>query len=144
MVKLNWFDRLFAGLAYHRRIKTRIFAGNPALQTIGRHGLGEDAIFSLLFKNGLILSLGEAGILDFQDRSFSQFLGGPGFESRQALTHLHKIVLRSLIRYMVQPRLEPSQRERCAEAASKLYLAEAQVESAAFPPEHGRELLAVR
>jgi hypothetical protein len=40
------------------------------------------------------------------------------------LAHLHKIVLKSLIRYMVQPLLGADQRERAAEAASKLYLAE--------------------
>jgi hypothetical protein len=73
--------------------------------------------------------LGDAGILDYQDRDFGQFMGGgkePASQApkdREFLALLHKIVLKSLLRYITHPRLEMSQRERAAEAASKLWLA---------------------
>ncbi len=96
---------------------------------IGRRETDGQVSMTLLYKNGLILTLGDEGILDFQDKDFSQFLPSPGFTSRDALAVLHKVVLRSLIRYMVHPLLESAQRERAAEAASKLYLAEVEAGS---------------
>lgn len=107
-----------------RRIRSRLFAGSPLILSIGRREHRGRVSMSLLYKNGLILTLGEEGILDFQDKDFSQFLDSPGFSNRDALTLLHKIILKSLIRYMVHPSLDQGQRERAAEAASKLYLAE--------------------
>jgi hypothetical protein len=111
-------------ISNYRRIKSRMFSGNPVILSVGRHESQGLVSMSLLYKNGLILTLGEEGILDFQDKDFGQFLGSPGFGSRAALAHLHKIVLKSLIRYMVHPSQDHGQRERAAEAASKLYLAE--------------------
>lgn len=114
----------FAANTESRRLKARPFSGRPMLVEIGRHELQGRVSLSLLFKNGLILTLGEEGILDFQDKDFSQFLGSPGFGNREVMAHLHKIVLQSLLRYMVHPSQGVAQRERAAEAASKLYLAE--------------------
>ena len=108
----------------YRRIKSRMFSGRPVIVEIGRREVQGRVSLTLLYKNGLILTLGEEGILDFQDKDFGQFLGSPGCGNRQALAHLHKIVLKSLIRYMVHPSMDMAQRERAAEAASKLYLAE--------------------
>lgn len=121
------FVRIRSGLGSltrSRRIKSRLFSGSPLILSIGRREHRGQVSMSLLYKNGLILTLGEEGILDFQDKDFSQFLDSPGFTNRDALTLLHKIVLKSLIRYMVHPSLDQAQRERAAEAASKLYLAE--------------------
>ena len=74
-----------------------------------------------------MLTLGEAGILDYQDREFGQFMGGPGRsvapDNRDFLVQLHKIVLKSLLRYVTHPGLCMGERERAAEAASKLWLA---------------------
>lgn len=123
----SMYSRLRAGfhsLTHSRRLKTRLFAGSPVILNIGRNEHRGRVSMSLLYKNGLILTLGEEGILDFQDKDFSQFMDSPGFSSREALTYLHKIVVKSLIRYMVHPSLDNAQRERAAEAASKLYLAE--------------------
>lgn len=114
----------FAANTEYRRLKSRMFSGRPILMEIGRHGLQGRVSFSLLYRNGLILTLGEEGILDFQDKDFGQFLGGPGFGNREAMAYLHRMVLQSLLRYMVHPSLDMSQRERAAEAASNLYLAE--------------------
>lgn len=124
---MSFIGRIKSGinsLSNSRHIKSRMFAGNPLILNIGRRDFEGLVQMTLLFKNGLILTLGDEGILDFQDKDFSQFLNSPGFSNRDALAALHKIVLRSLIRYMVNPALENGQRERAAEAASKLYLAE--------------------
>lgn len=123
----SWFVSIKSGiksLSQYRRIKRRMFSGSAIIAEIGRTELRGQVNMSLLYRNGLILTLGEEGILDFQDKDFSQFLGSPAFENRVVLTHLHKIVLKSLIRYMVHPSMDQAQRERAAEAASKLYLAE--------------------
>lgn len=114
----------FAANTEYRRLKARMFSGRPILVEIGRHELHGRVSLSLLYRNGLILTLGEEGILDFQDKDFGQFLGSPGFGNREVLAHLHKIVLQSLLRFMVHPSQDAAQRERAAEAASKLYLAE--------------------
>ena len=114
----------FSANTEYRRLKSRMFSGRPTLVEIGRHDVDGRVSLSLLFGNGLILTLGDEGILDFQDKDFAQFLGSPGYDNREVLTHLHKIVLQSIIRFMVQPSLAGVQRERAAEAASKLYLAE--------------------
>lgn len=121
---LNRIRAAHAAYSESRRIKARMFSGRPILVEIGRREIRGRVSLSLLYRNGLILTLGEEGILDFQDKDFGQFLGGPGFGNREAMAHLHKIVLQSLIRYMVLPSLGMAQRERAAEAASKLYLAE--------------------
>lgn len=107
-----------------RKIRARFFSGRAVVVEIGRSETRGRTVLRLLYKNGLLLTLGEQGILDFQDRRFGEFLESPGFGDRSALTMLHKIVLKSLIRYMVHPHLDATQRERAAEAASKLYLAE--------------------
>lgn len=127
MMVNTWMDRIRAALeslSQYRRIKSRLFAGNPVILEIGRSGGRGPAGMSLLYRNGLVLTLGDEGILDFQNKDFGQYLGSPGFGNRAAMVHLHKIVLKSLIRYMVHPGVAPDQRERAAEAASKLYLAE--------------------
>jgi hypothetical protein len=123
----TWYRRIQAALrslSQSRSIRRRMFSGNPVLVEIGRRESRGRVSLSLLYRNGLVLTLGEEGILDFQDKDFGQFLGSPGFGNRQAMELLHRIVLKSLIRYMVHPALELGQRERAAEAASKLYLAE--------------------
>jgi hypothetical protein len=117
----------------YRRIRTRLFSGRPNLVEIGRREIRGHVSLSLLYRNGLILTLDEDGILDFVDLEFSRLLGGPGFGDRQALAHIHKMVLQSLIRYLVLPSLGMSQRERAAEAASKLYLAEVEA-TTNWPP----------
>jgi hypothetical protein len=131
-------------LSQYRRIKSRLFSGRAVILEIGRSGGRGTASMSLLYRNGLVLTLGEEGILDFQDKDFGQYLGSPGFGNRAAMVHLHKIVLKSLIRYMVHPRVTPDQRERAAEAASKLYLAEVEattdwVPGPAAAVVHGRQ-----
>lgn len=129
---MNWYARLKAGiesLSNHRRIRSRMFSGNPVLLNVGRKESRGNVNMTLRFKNGLILTLGDEGILDFQDKDFAQFLDSPGFTNRDAMAYLHKMVLKCLIRHMVHPMIEPSQRERAAEAASKLYLAEAEATS---------------
>src|SRR5690606_17550028 len=64
---------------------------------------------------------------DYQDREFGHFMGGPGNsaapDNREFLVHMHKIILKSLLKYVIHPELGPQQRERAAEAASKLWLA---------------------
>jgi hypothetical protein len=121
---LGSIQAALASYTEYRSIKSRMFSGRPILVEIGRNELQGRVSLSLLYRNGLILTLGEEGILDFQDKDFSQFMKSPGYGNRKALAHLHKIVLKSLIRYMVHPSLGMAQRERAAEAASKLYLAE--------------------
>ncbi len=107
-----------------RAIKTLIFSGSPVITRIRLDRNDEGQVWTLIYKNGLMLTLGETGILDYQDRGFSEFMeGGEGPNDREFLEQLHKIVLQSLLRYITSPRLEIRQRERAAEAASKLWLA---------------------
>ncbi len=108
-----------------RDISTRLFSGTPVLEKIRLDRGEEGPVFTLFYKNGLMLSLGDSGVLDYQDRGFDGFVG-PGSRAtgdREFLTSLHRIVLKSLLRYITAPRLETRQRERAAEAASKLWLA---------------------
>lgn len=108
-----------------RAIKSLLFSGTPLLERI-RLDRGDDGpVYTLFFKNGLMLSLGESGILDYQDREFDGFMGtdSRATRDREFLVLLHRIVLQSLLRYITAPRLDTRQRERAAEAASKLYLA---------------------
>lgn len=114
------------GLIKARKIKSAIFSGTPVLTQITAIK-GRPQTWSLLYCNGLMLTLGEAGILDYQDRKFGHFIGGPGNsaapDNREFLVQLHKIVLKSLLRYIIHPGLDAAERERAAEAASKLWLA---------------------
>ncbi len=108
-----------------RAIKSALFAGTPIIERI-RLDQGDDGhVFCLLYKNGLMLSLGASGILDYQDREFEGFMGteSRATQDREFLTSLHRIVLQSLLRYITAPRLDTRQRERAAEAASRLWLA---------------------
>jgi hypothetical protein len=120
------FGTKLNGLFRARRIKSIIFSGTPVLSGIAA-ATDDPGTWSLTYKNGLMLTLGEAGILDYQDREFGHFIGGPGRsaapEDREFLVQLHKIVLKSLLRYIIHPGLDIRQRERAAEAASKLWLA---------------------
>jgi hypothetical protein len=110
-----------------RGIETRLFSGTPVVSRIDAIA-GDVPGFALLFRNGLLLTLGEAGILDYQDRGFGSFIGGPGLsvapENREFLVQLHKLVLKSLLRYITHPGLDRVQRELAAEAATKLWLVE--------------------
>lgn len=110
-----------------RRLKSLYFSGTPVLIKISVKESGRQSTWSLVFKNGLMLTLGEAGILDYQDREFGNYVGGEGEsaapDNREFLVQLHKLVLKSLLRFITQPGLPPQQRERAAEAASKLWLA---------------------
>jgi hypothetical protein len=121
---------MLRGLFQARGIQTRLFSGTPVLSRIDliAGDVGDPAGFSLLFRNGLMLTLGDAGILDYQDRGFGNFIGGPersqAPDNREFLVQLHKIVLKSLLRYLIHPGLDKSQREFAAEAATKLWLAE--------------------
>ncbi|MDQ3002556.1 MAG: hypothetical protein M3Y08_15005 [Fibrobacterota bacterium] len=123
---LKAFGSKFHGLIKARKIKSAIFSGTPVLTGITALK-GPPQTWSLLYRNGLMLTLGEAGILDYQDRKFGHFMGGPGKsaapDNREFLVQLHKIVLKSLLRYIIHPGLNAAERERAAEAASKLWLA---------------------
>lgn len=124
---IRWYGRIRSGLealSQYRTLKRKMFSGNPLLAEIGRRESHGRVSLSLLYRNGLVLTLGEEGILDFQDKDFAHYLGGHAGGNRTVMVNLHKIVLKSLIRYMVHPSVELMQRERAAEAASKLYLAE--------------------
>jgi hypothetical protein len=112
----------FESLSQYRTLKRKMFSGNPLIVEIGRREAHGRVSLSLLYRNGLVLTLGEEGILDFQDKDFSHYLGGAS--DRAVMENLHKLVLKSLIRYMVHASAPADQRERAAEAASKLYLAE--------------------
>ena len=117
-------DRLMAAMR-SRAIKSVMFSGTALLERI-RLDAGDDGpVFTLIYKNGLMLSLGESGILDYQDRGFDGFMGqeSRATRDREFLAALHRIVLQSLLRYITAPRLATAQRERAAEAASKLWLA---------------------
>jgi hypothetical protein len=114
-----------AGFARSRAIKSLLFAGTPVIERI-RLDLGDDGkVFTLFYKNGLMLSLGASGILDYQDDDFDGYMGreSRATRDREFLASLHRIVLQSLLRYITAPRLETRQRERAAEAASRLWLA---------------------
>src|SRR4051812_20978060 len=104
-----------AGLSRARRINTLVFSGSPVLLRIHRASRDGQPVWSLQFKNGLMLTIGEAGILDYQDRDFSSFMGERDLLNREFLEQLHKIVLKTLVKYLVHPRLEESQREQAAE-----------------------------
>jgi hypothetical protein len=123
---LKAFGSVLAGRIRARGIKARLFSGSAVLKSISILD-GMPPAFSLVYPNGLMLTLGEAGILDYQDAGFREFMGGPGRslapDNREFLIHLHKIVLKSLLRYITHPGLALSQRELAAEAASKLWLA---------------------
>lgn len=108
-----------------RAIKSLLFSGAPVLERIRTDRGAEGPVFTLFYKNGLMLTLGDSGILDYQDRGFEGFLGGESraTRDREFLASLHRIVLQSLLRYITAPRVDVRQRERAAEAASKLYLA---------------------
>lgn len=113
-----------ASLVRSRAIKSMLFAGTPVIERI-RLDRGDDGlVFTLFYKNGLMLSLGASGILDYQDREFDGFMAeSRATQSREFLSMLHQIVLQSLLRYITAPRLDTRQRERAAEAASRLWLA---------------------
>jgi hypothetical protein len=117
-------DRLLAVMR-SRAIKSILFSGTPILESIRLDRNDSGPVFTLFYKNGLMLSLGESGILDYQDDEFDEHVGpvSRAPRDREFLVLLHKIVLKSLLRYITTPRLDPRQRERAAEAASKLYLA---------------------
>src|SRR6266850_1193358 len=97
-----------SGLVKARRIKTTIFSGTPVLSGIAALK-GETATWSLTFKNGLMLTVGEAGILDYQDRDFGDFIVASGASAArydlEFQSHLRKIVLKSLLRYITYPGL---------------------------------------
>lgn len=114
------------GLLRARKMKSRIFSGSPVLARVSLSQRDGQPTWSLEFNNGLLLTLGEAGILDYQDKTFAQFMRGRDGSLRHdedTLVTLHKIVLKSLLKYLVHPGLEAGQRERAAEAASMLWLA---------------------
>lgn len=124
---LQAFGSTLRGQFQARGIKTRLFSGTPVVTRIDAIAGGAPR-FSLLFRNGLMLTVGEAGILDYQDRGFGSFIGGPGLseapDNREFLVQLHKLVLKSLLRYITHPGLDSAQRDIAAEAATKLWLAE--------------------
>jgi hypothetical protein len=117
-------NRLLA-MMRSRAIKSLLFSGTPILERIRLDRNDAGPVFTLVYKNGLMLSLGESGILDYQDDEFAEHVGSGSRapRDRDFLVALHKIVLKSLLRYITTPRVEAGQRERAAEAASKLYLA---------------------
>jgi hypothetical protein len=125
------------GFLKARRIKSKVFSGTPVLAGIAALE-GSPGTWSLTFRNGLMLTLGEAGILDYQDPKFRQFIGEAGESSAPGnhgfLVQLHKIVLKSLLRHITYPGLDMRQRENAAEAATRLWLAsEKPSESAPVP-----------
>src|SRR6185369_17583146 len=115
------WNRLFRPIRA-RAIKTELFSGSPVLERIRLDSGDDGPVFTLFYRNGLMLTLGESGILDYQDRGFDGFLGGESRATRDRdfIASLHRIVLQSLLRYITAPRVEVRQRERAAEAASKL------------------------
>ncbi|MDB5048992.1 MAG: hypothetical protein JWO30_2063 [Fibrobacteres bacterium] len=123
---LTAFGTNLKGLLRARRIRSSVFSGTPILLRIATVP-GQPGTWSLTYKNGLMLTLGEAGILDYQDRAFGHFIGGPGKsaapDNLEFLVQLHKIVLKSLLRHIIHPGLDTAQREWAAEAAAKLWLA---------------------
>lgn len=132
-----------------RAIKTVLFSGSPVLERIRLDRNDEGPVWSLIYRNGLLLSLGESGILDYQDRGFGEFMGAVSEapNDREFVALLHKIVLKSLLRYITARGVETAQRERAAEAASKLWLAcerpagprSAPVDAASWTPGSPRE-----
>lgn len=117
-------NRLLAALRT-RAIKALLFSGTPVLERIRLDRNDEGPVWSLIYKNGLMLTLGDAGILDYQDRSFGDFMGtvSEAPNDREFVALLHQIVLKSLLRYITARGVDVGQRERAAEAASKLWLA---------------------
>ena len=111
-----------AGLSHYRRLKSRVFSGAPIIQEISHAANSGMGTWELRYKNGLQLTLGESGIRDFQDRLFSQYLGNGTALSRVAMAQLHRLVLKSLLKYMVHPGLDLSQREKAAEVVSRLWV----------------------
>jgi hypothetical protein len=123
----NAFKNRLLAVMRTRAIKALMFSGSPVIERIRLDRDDEGPVWSLIYKNGLVLTLGESGILDYQDRRFGDFMG-PVSEApndREFLALLHKIVLKSLLRYITARGVEMGQRERAAEAASKLWLASA-------------------
>lgn len=124
---LKTFGSMLGGPFRSRGIQTRLFSGTPVVSRIEAIAGGTPG-FSLVFRNGLMLTLGEPGILDYQDRGFGSFIGGTGLsvapDNREFLVQLHKLVLKSLLRYLTHPGLDKAQREFAAEAATKLWLVE--------------------
>jgi hypothetical protein len=116
----------WSGLLQARRIKASLFSGTPILTAIAPSDTDPGA-WSLTYRNGLMLTLGDAGILDYQDTDFGHYVGGSEPDAQRFrtafLAQLHRIVLKSLLRHITHPGLEAGQRERAAEAASKLYMA---------------------
>jgi hypothetical protein len=106
-----------------RRLKAEMFSGTPIILTIERQRAHDSPVILLRYKNGLMLTLGDAGILDFQDVRFGHFMENRNFEQREFLILLHKIVLKSLLKYLLHPGLDKAQRETAAEGISKLWLA---------------------
>lgn len=137
---LKAFGSKLQGLFQARGIKTRLFSGTPVVSRINPIA-GAGPGFSLLYRNGLMLTLGEAGILDYQDRGFGSFIGGPGLsmapDNREFLVQLHKLVLKSLLRYITHPGLDAIQREYAAEAATKLWLVEGSAQAPDRPGYRG-------
>jgi hypothetical protein len=129
----------FAEFLRARKIRSAMFSGTPMITKVSVIESGTNPTWSLVFKNGLMLTLGEAGILDYQDRDFGSFMGGPGNstapDNREFLVHMHKIILKSLLKYVIHPGLDPLQRERAAEAASKLWLATESGQFTVVPPD---------
>ncbi len=113
------------GLFQYRKVKTRLFAGRAIIEEISFHGGSESSSTLMIrYKNGLMLTVGQGGILDFQDEHFSEFMENEGFGKMDFLVHLHKVVLKSLLKYMIHPTTTVEQRERAAAAISNLWLAE--------------------
>jgi hypothetical protein len=114
-----------AALVRSRAIKIMLFAGTPVIERIGLDRGDDGLVFTLFYNNGLMLSLGASGILDYQDSKFDGFVGAESraTRNREFLSMLHQIVLQSLLRYITAPRLDSRQREIAAEAASRLWLA---------------------
>lgn len=112
-----------AGILRTRRLQVKMFSGTPLILKIEKVDAHASPALMLHYKNGLLLTLGDAGILDFEDHDFTSFVDNRSFSSREILTMLHKIVLKSLLKFMTHPRMDAEQRERAAEAVSKLWLA---------------------
>ena len=114
-------DQLYGWLRY-RRLRARLFSGPPILVHVGRRFENGAAAWSLHYRNGLILTLGDAGVLDYQDPRFAHYLDNPRHGGREALVHLHRVILKSLLKYMVHGKVEPSQRDQAAAATAMLWM----------------------
>ncbi len=110
---------------HYRKVSARLFSGKPLIEEISFSGNSDlGSVLLVRFKNGLLLTLGEGGILDFQDQHFSAFMKNEGFAKLDFLVQLHKVVLKSLLKFMIHPATTVEQRERAAAAISNLWLAE--------------------